>query len=207
MSITDSDVTGVILAGGKSTRMGYNKALALLNGKPLIEFVLENLEEVTQSVMLSVGSDSFEYKGALVVPDLYPDLGPLGGIYSALKFSRTNLNLILSCDMPLVSASFLALLANEARQHQAAVTLPVDKDGYWQPLCAVYRKDALSALHEALLSADLSLLKVVREIDSWVLPYQESNPVFHNMSFLSINSPDTLIQAKSLMDIFQRQRS
>ncbi|MCW0482300.1 molybdenum cofactor guanylyltransferase [Gaoshiqia sediminis] len=206
MTQNDSDITGIILAGGQSHRMGFNKALAMLDGKPLIEFVVDNLRKITQSLILSTGSEFFEYKNLQVVPDLHPGFGPLGGICSALKSSKTNLNLVLSCDMPLVSSSFLSFLAEEARRHPAPITLPVDKYGYWQPLCAVYRKDVLPALYEALSRNELKIITAIRETHPRVIQFMEWHPSFQNMSFLSINTPEALKQAESVLDIFREKR-
>src|SRR5215469_11815354 len=132
-------VTGFVLAGGKSTRMGTDKALLELAGRPLIEHMLELARSVCPQVCV-VGDPGKYSRLAPVIHDLYAGQGPLAGVHAALSHSETNLNLILGVDLPFLSADFLSYLISQARTSGAVVTVPV-ADGFVQTLCAVYRRE------------------------------------------------------------------
>ncbi len=131
-------ITGFVLAGGKSVRMGSDKAFVELGGRTLLQRALDTLGQVTPDVEIVGTWEKFESFGR-VVEDVYADCGPLGGIHAALTSSVSELSLILAVDLPYVSVEFLCYLVEKAQASTAPVTLPRTLDG-WQPLCAVYRK-------------------------------------------------------------------
>jgi len=189
-----SEVTGIILAGGQSKRMGTNKAFVRLNEKPLIDYSLDILREVTPHIILSVGSEPFRYKNLPVVKDVYPGCGPMGGIYSALRYSNTDLNLVLSCDLPFVPADLLKFLTEEARNDDADVTLPVDEHGYWQTLCAVYRKSILPKMEEAVIQKNLKLKMIVSNVKSRIIPVGKTHKYYQSDAFLNMNTPEDVFK-------------
>ncbi|MGH9522682.1 MAG: molybdenum cofactor guanylyltransferase [Terriglobales bacterium] len=140
------EVTAFILAGGKSTRMGRDKAALTLNGRMLLTIMHELAWSVTERVRTCGPRDRF---GADAIEDIYPDCGPLGGIHAALAASETELNVILAVDIPFVRPDFLRFLVEEAERGTAVVTVPYT-EGRFQPLCAVYRRE-FGALAEQLL--------------------------------------------------------
>jgi molybdopterin-guanine dinucleotide biosynthesis protein A len=144
------DVTGFVLAGGQSTRMGTDKALLKLVGETLLARALKLVGEVAAEVRIVGGAEKFGDYGS-VVEDIYRDRGPLGGIHAALKSSATELNLMLAVDLPFVEARFLRCLIGRASGSQAAVTLP-RVGGRWQPLCAVYRREFADRAEGFLIS-------------------------------------------------------
>lgn len=189
-----SEVTGIILAGGQSKRMGTNKAFVRLKEKPLIEYALDALQKVTPNVILSAGTEPFHYKNLPVVKDIYPGCGPMGGIYSALRFSNTDLNLVLSCDMPFVSTELLNFLIEEAAEHDADVTLPVDEQGYRQTLCAVYSKNMLPQLEKSLLQKKLKLKILIAGVNFRIIPVGTTHKYFRQNTFLNMNTPELINQ-------------
>ena len=95
--------TGIILAGGKSARLGRNKAIELIGDVPLIERVINRLSPITNKLILVTFRNNnifSEYKNLKIVNDIYPNKGPLSGIYTGLCFSNTVANIIVACDMP-----------------------------------------------------------------------------------------------------------
>ena len=141
-------VTGFVLAGGKSTRMGTDKALLELAGRPLIEHMLELARSVCRQVCV-VGDPGKFSRLAPVIPDLYAGQGPLAGIHAALTHSETNRNLILGVDLPFLEADFLRYLISQSRTSGGVVTLPV-AGGFMQTLCAVYRTEFTELAGRAL---------------------------------------------------------
>src|SRR5258708_16883518 len=113
------DVTAFILAGGKSTRMGADKAFVTRDGRTLLERALELARSVTAEVYI-VG-DAAKFAGfAPVVEDAFLSCGPLGGIHAALRGSKTELNLMLAVDVPFVSPALLQYLIGRARDFATA---------------------------------------------------------------------------------------
>ncbi len=143
-----ADVTGFVLAGGRSSRMGEPKAFLEFDGKPLIEAALEKVRTVAAEVRVVGPREKFDCYGT-VIEDIFPDRGPLGGIHAALVSAETELNLVLAVDMPFVPERLLRWLVEEARRSKALVTAPRAAGGN-QPLCAVYHKDFAEAAQAAL---------------------------------------------------------
>lgn len=143
------DLTAFVLAGGKSTRMGVDKAFLELAGRPLIERTVTLACSVAEQVRIVGDPAKFARFGA-VVHDVYADRGPLGGIHAALRASATDLNLILGVDLPFVEPRFLEFLVSQSRHSKTVVTVP-STSGHLQTLCAVYRKEFLAVAEKALV--------------------------------------------------------
>jgi len=148
-SAAEHSLTGFILAGGQSSRMGTDKALLQLNGETLLARALRLVGAVCAEARI-VGSVARLSGYEAVVEDIFPNRGPLGGIHAALKSSGTELNLVLAVDLPLIEVRFLDYLVARACAGEAVVTVPRASGG-WQPLCAVYRR-AFAPIAEAALA-------------------------------------------------------
>src|SRR6266566_7710646 len=114
-------ITAFILAGGKSTRMGTDKALLLLGGRPLIAHALDLARSAAEEVKI-IGDPLKLLQFGDVIRDLYSERGPLGGIHAALSSTRSDYNLILGVDLPFVTKQFLNYLAESAQASDATVT-------------------------------------------------------------------------------------
>jgi molybdopterin-guanine dinucleotide biosynthesis protein A len=142
------DVTAFILAGGKSTRMGADKAFVTLDGRTLLARALELARGVASDVRI-VGDPVKFAAFAPVVEDVFRGCGPLGGIHAALRASQTELNLMIAVDVPFVSVALLQYLIERARSSEAPATVPRCGGG-WQPLCGVYRREFAKVAEKAL---------------------------------------------------------
>src|ERR1700692_69301 len=143
------DVTISILAGGKSTRMGQDKAFVEFQGRTLLARSLDLARTLSPNVYIIGRKDKFA-PFASVVEDELPDHGPLGGIHAALRASPTDLNLILAVDMPFVTRALLQHLVAQAQAAPEAVAVVPRWDEGWQPLCALYRRKFADAAAAAL---------------------------------------------------------
>lgn len=149
------DVTAFILAGGKSSRMGEEKAFMQIQGKGLIDRIISAAHNVSEDTFVVGPKDKFGAYGR-IVNDVYPDSGPLAGIHAALERSRTELSLVLPVDTPFVTTEFLKFLTDTARESKAIVTVP-RVGGRLQPLCAVYRKPFAAIAEQALKEKRLKI--------------------------------------------------
>ena len=142
-------VTGVVLAGGKSTRMGQDKALLMLNGKSFILHIAEALQTLFEEVIVSANTRDYDFLGLPVVKDVYKICGPLGGIHAALGSVKTPYIFIAPCDTPLLVPAMVEMLLTEAKPDVITLASTVDR---LQPLVGVYPVSCHSGLDEFLAS-------------------------------------------------------
>jgi molybdopterin-guanine dinucleotide biosynthesis protein A len=183
------ELRAYVLAGGKSTRMGQDKAFLELGGKALIRNALAIAGAVAKEVKIVGDPGKFGDFGT-VVPDIYPERGPLGGIHAALAESASELNLMLGVDLPFLEVGFLQLLVSAAKDSPALVTLP-RVDGYYQPLTAVYRRE-FSALAEKALAANRNKVDALfPHIPLRVVTEEEiAGNGFSSAMFRNVNTPE-----------------
>jgi len=143
-----TDLTAFVLAGGKSTRMGRDKAFLPWEGGTLLSQAIKLVAAVTPNSYIVGDSTKFASYGA-VIEDIYRDRGPLGGIHAALSSTTTDVNLMLAVDLPLIEPRFLQFMVGLAQQSDAVVTVPCS-GGVWQPLCAIYRREFAQPAEHAL---------------------------------------------------------
>jgi molybdopterin-guanine dinucleotide biosynthesis protein A len=142
-------VAGFVLAGGRSSRMGRDKALVALAGEPLLVRMARRVEQAAAPVTVIAPPERYADLGLRVVRDERPGLGPLGGIVTALGITPADWNLIVGCDLPYLTAEWLKFLVARARGSSAWAIVPETGRGL-EPLSAVYHRRARPALVDAL---------------------------------------------------------
>ena len=152
-------MNGFVLAGGASTRMGRDKALLQLGGRPLIEIALGLLRGLGIEPRIC-GTRPDLARFAQVLPDNHPGRGPLAGIEAALSASGSDLNLFIPVDLPLLPLAFLRWMMDRAEVSQAVATIPL-LTGRPQPLCAVYSRRLLRGIHEALAGGEYKMMTAI----------------------------------------------
>jgi len=186
------DLTAFILAGGKSTRMGTDKAFVDCAGRTLLARALELTRSVAFDVRI-VGSKEKFAAFAPVVEDVIRDCGPLGGIHAALRASSTELNVMLAVDVPFVSRAFLQYLIAQARRAPEAAVVVPRGDGGWQPLCAVYHREFASVAERALLAGRNKIDRLFDEVRTRVIEQEELEGAgFSSAVFRNLNTPEEL---------------
>ena len=184
----NSDVAGFVLAGGKSSRMGTDKAFLELDGRTLLSRMIKLVGGITPDVHIVGPRNKFEPLGP-VIEDLYPARGPLGGIHAALSASGKDLNLILAVDLPLVEAAFLEYLVAKARGGDVLVTV-ARAGGGWQPLCAIYRRGFLDLANRALQEGRNKIDPLFRDIPLAVIEESDLKAAgFSATMFQNLNTP------------------
>jgi len=145
--MTKKNITGVVLAGGNSSRMGTDKGVMDLNGKKVIQHVIDALTPVVDDIIIIANNENYSGFGFPVYKDEIKDCGPLGGIYTALLKINSPKAVILSCDMPFVTTEFLSELIVQSENSDVAI--PVH-DGKFEPLCSVYSKNCTSSFKNSI---------------------------------------------------------
>jgi molybdopterin-guanine dinucleotide biosynthesis protein A len=182
------DVTAFVLAGGKSTRMGKDKAFLEFKGRILLARALELAGSVAQDVRIVGEPRKFAAFGR-VIEDIYRERGPLGGIHAALKSSSTELNLMLAVDLPFVEPSFLRYLVFAAREAKAVVTVPRASDRL-QPLCAVYRRRFAEVAEQSLAQGKNKIDTLFAVVETRIFGQEElSGAGFSGRMFDNLNTP------------------
>ena len=187
--------TGFVLAGGKSSRMGTNKALLKLAGLTLVERTRNLLAGICERVAILGPPDIFGHLGDCYA-DVYADCGPLAGIHVALMNSQTDLNLITAVDTPFLAEEFLRYLLETAASSTALVTAPV-LDDFVQPLCAVYKRGFLPVAEKALKEGRYKIVPLFSEVESLVLAGEQLGRFALNSGmFDNLNTPEDYENAR-----------
>ena len=190
-----SAISGFVLAGGQSSRMGRNKAFLKLDGRTLLARALELVRAVATETYIVGPRDEFA-DFAAVIEDVYPGHGPLGGIHAALCATRTQLNLVLAVDTPFVTLAFLRHLVETAQAGTAQVTVP-RAGGRFHPLCAVYRRGFREAAERALQAGRNKVDALFAEVEVRVIEEAElARLAFEAQMFDNLNSPTEWEQAQ-----------
>lgn len=186
------DITAIILAGGKSKRMGKEKALLHIGEKTLIEIMLDKLKTLFSDIIISTNSpENFSFLKIRMIEDYYKNVGPLGGIHAGLTESETEKNFIISCDLPLMSTEMIEYLCNFNSNKKIIVCKSGD---YIEPTVGIYSREILEDievilnlnLQQGLQAKDISIHNAIEKIgadiiDATKLPFYNED-LFYNMN-------------------------
>jgi molybdopterin-guanine dinucleotide biosynthesis protein A len=190
-------VSGVILAGGRSRRMGGSpKALIPFGDRPLIQRIAEVLDAVLPDCLVVTNTpELYAFLGRPMVADVFPEGGSLGGIYSGLRAAPGEAAFCVACDMPFLSGPLVAYLAGRAGE--ADVVIP-DAAGELQTLHAVYGKACLPAMERRLRAGQLKILGFFDEVRVLRIP-AEIVARFEDpgLAFMNLNTPEDLERARA----------
>ncbi len=191
----DIDISGIILSGGKSARMGENKAFIEIDGVPIIHRIYSLFKELFQEIIIVTNQkELFSNINSEIYTDLLPNKGALGGLYTGLFFSNFSYSFCVACDMPFINKSLVKYLIKNIEDYN--VIVPLTKDGL-QPLHAIYSKNCLDAIKKTIENGKYKIIdfyslvnvKILKEEDFGYLdPLRES--------FINVNTPEELFSIK-----------
>ena len=203
----------LILAGGKSTRMGQDKAWLMLDGRPLVMRVIDRVVQLVDEVIVSTNqSDAFDaWLPSLTLPactvaDRYPGVGPLAGLHAGLLAARSDLVLALATDMPFVNPTlirFLADLATGSDVDAVVPRVPSPETGQigLEPLHAIYRKSCLPAIEDCLRADQRRVVSFLDQVRLRVISSEEILPFDPLLrSFANLNTPREWSDAQCMAD-------
>ncbi|MBI1837767.1 MAG: molybdenum cofactor guanylyltransferase [Flavobacteriia bacterium] len=162
--------TAIILAGGKSSRMGTDKGLVLLNGKPMVSYLIDLFQSLNIPIILVANNEFYSQFDLPVYSDIIQEKGPLSGIYTGLKASQTEKNIIVSCDIPFLSQRIIELLLKENSNNLITV---VQCGGKIHPLIGVYSKEIEAFLFESLTQNKLKVRSFIHELAVKIIDLDE----------------------------------
>lgn len=182
-------ISGVILAGGKSSRMGSDKGMCDYKGKKLVSYAIELLDPYCDELLISANSFQYDQFGYKVIQDSYTSKGPMSGIYEGLKMANNDMVLLLSCDMPHVNSQAVDLLLSQVNIQLDCFVPSVNSK--MQPLFAVYNRCLLSVMEQNLLADKLKLMAFIESVSSKVVSFDTLVEKYPSL-FLNCNSPEDL---------------
>ncbi|MEP1258362.1 molybdenum cofactor guanylyltransferase, partial [Algoriphagus sp.] len=184
----DQSIAVFILAGGKSSRMGEEKGLAKLHGKPMIQYLIEATSGLAQSQSIIGHHPDYSQFGIPVFTDLIPDNGPLGGIYTALSYCSTDRALILSCDSPLIQSQTLVKMIAHFNGKILVGTL----GDRMYPFPGIYSKSLLPQLKENLEANFLKVQSFIHNNPHKLISWDQIS-ANSELEFANINTPEELL--------------
>lgn len=188
-------ISVAVLAGGQSSRMGTDKSFVQLNGKPLIQHVLETVRLLSVPITL-ITNDPEPYRafGLPIFSDIFPEKGSLGGLYTAISYSSTPYTLCIACDMPFLNQALLLYLMRQCEGFDAVVPRI---GGRPQPIHAVYGGGCLSPIKRQIEEGQLRVRELYPRIKCRFVDDDELKQIDPELkSFTNINTPEEMEQAK-----------
>lgn len=177
-----SKVSGIILAGGRSSRMGQDKGMMYFRGEPMIAWVIQSLKGVTTNISISTNDVKYTQWGFPIIQDEVTQQGPLAGVVAALEQSKNQMNVIVSCDMPFMRPVVLLRLLEESKN--AEITIPI-VGGKSYPLCGCYQKSCTPKLRKLLMKGERKMKTVIQNFKLKEVEF----PIVWESYFQNINTP------------------
>jgi molybdopterin-guanine dinucleotide biosynthesis protein A len=188
---TSKNITGVILAGGKSSRMGTDKGFLKLNGKLFIEHIIAALTPFVSEIIIVSNHPEYDNFKLKRVPDFVENAGPLAGVYSGLLASKTENNLVLSCDIPLINSEILAELVRQI--DDVSEIIQIESNGKTMQLISVYNKSCKTVFSSLLNQGERRLRFAVNQckVKNIILKKEQEKWVSN------INTPEQLKEIRN----------
>jgi len=189
--------TGIILCGGKSCRFGEDKGLCTLAGKRMIDYPIEALKGWCDEIIISSNDDRYFDLGYKVIQDSVKNIGPLGGIYTALTESKSEDNIIISCDMPFVDKKLLQYIIKNKND---ALIASAFEGKYVEPLCSYYHKSIIPLVEEMIQNKRFKLQRLLEKANYKKIVIDDSLHFYKKHLFLNINTQIEYNKATNILN-------
>jgi len=194
-------ISGIILSGGKSSRMGQNKSFLRYGSENAIERTYKLMKDMFDEVLLITNQpELFEYIHVPIFNDLLTGFGPLSGIHSGLVHSHNNLNFVISCDMPFVTPQLIDFITNYPSLNDIIIA---KADGYLQQLCGIYTKNLIKPIEKAMLKGKneenreqeqkqrkCNLHSLINNFGATIIDAEKEYPAYFKELFYNVNTID-----------------
>jgi molybdenum cofactor guanylyltransferase len=190
-------ITGIILAGGKSSRMGTDKSLIEFKGKPLIQHAIDSIKPLCDQVIISSNHNRYGFTGCESWPDSMEGNAPMIGIYSCLDRSSSEVNIVHTCDMPLLSTQFFQYLIRYVPNFD--VVVPLHHNALIEPLCGIYRKNVTGMMELYIRKKNFRLHEFISNSKHCKIEIHEAMEFYREGMFSNINTMDDLARISALL--------
>ena len=188
-------ITGIILCGGKNSRMGKNKALLKIASKTIIEHIIETLEPLCDEILISTNSIDLDFLPQPKVPDIHQNIGPIAGFQSTLLRSKTDKNIIVSCDTPFITTSLLSHLIKNSASYD--VVLP-SYNKHLQPMIGYFNKNFVKIINQHINSGKTKPIQIFENANMLKVEITSKLPFYHPYLFFNINTKNEYEEAKRI---------
>lgn len=182
----EKQITGIILAGGKSSRMGTDKGFVMYKNKAFIQHIIEAIQPLVNEIIIVSNNPDYDMFKLKRVNDIIENAGPLAGVCTGLFKTETENNLIVSCDVPLINSETLALLINQIDEKADVVQL--ESQGKTMPLIAAYKKQSAPVFHTLLNEGERRLRVAINQLKVKTITLDKNQEKFTT----NINTPSNL---------------
>lgn len=182
-------ITGIVLAGGRASRMGRDKAFLVFDDKPLIEIMIDKLSSFFNDLII-VANNPLLYKkyNIRIEPDILKERGPLGGIYTGLVKSSNMYNFICPCDMPFINEDLIKYMLGVIDVYDVVVC---EYKGKLEPLCAIYSKNCIKPIEKQLSKDNLKVTDFFKDVKVKIITENEVVRLdLNGSSFANMNTPE-----------------
>ncbi|WP_374721604.1 molybdenum cofactor guanylyltransferase [Peribacillus tepidiphilus] len=199
-------VTGILLAGGKSSRMGQNKALLSFSDRKTVEKIASELQEATDEVLLVTNTFSdYKFLRLKMVEDEYKEKGPLAGIHAGLQAAENEYCFVAACDMPFIQGELIREIVSYLNEYDAVVP---NIRGQLHPLFAAYRRSCLESIEACIKNNDLRIRSFHSKVSTKIMKEEDFSTDVRNSSaflynFFNMNLPQEYEEAIEIHKIFQ----
>jgi molybdopterin-guanine dinucleotide biosynthesis protein A len=189
-------LTGIILAGGKNSRIAMTKALIQLGDQTIIERTVQLFQQLFEEVIIVTNNlADYGHLGAKLTSDLIPETGPLGGLYSGLMLSSSDYSFVVACDMPFIDPAIIRHLQNYTYLGSYDVIVP-EFNGFIEPLFAFYSQKCIPTILDHLNQKDFKIRSFYSRVKVKEVPCHHFNAI--EKAFFNINTREDLLQARKL---------
>lgn len=184
-------ITGVVVAGGKSSRMGMDKGAILFGDKYLVQYSIDALKPLCSKLLISTQNEWYAQFGYPLINDIIKDCGPMGGIYSSLLAAETPYIVALACDLPFINTQILEKLIANIHDYDCIVPRIGNK---YEPLCAVYSKSMIPSIEQCIHAGYYALRDLIEKSNHLFLDFS-NDPA----AFMNLNTMNDLDKGKQLL--------
>lgn len=186
------DFGGIVLSGGKSSRMGTDKGSLEIEGKKMVTYSIDTLSACGIQDVLLITNEPSKYADITCnkVSDEIPDLGPMGGMYTGLINSTSKFNIVLACDTPMIHKNVIVILM---KYFKPPITC-ISYQGKIQPLISIFSKEVIECIQQSIKSSKFKLVDFIKSMGGHILELDKYLPETESDCFVNVNSPQDLFK-------------
>jgi molybdopterin-guanine dinucleotide biosynthesis protein A len=197
-------ITAIILAGGKSSRMGKNKAMLKLGNKTLIETICDTVKPKVKNIIIITNTpQEYEFLNYPKFKDVRKKSCPLVGIYTGLLKSETFLNLVIACDLPFISSNFVEFLTENGTDHDV---FAIEDEKGIEPLCAIYSKNCIPFIEKSLNDGEFRVTDFYKNVNAKIVKFESKENFYNSKIFFNVNTPEEFEKAVKILNMELKSR-
>lgn len=194
--------TAVILAGGRSSRMGFDKQFLKINGMSILDKIVKILkQEFEEIIVVSNKSEYYTSRDYMVIEDEIINCGPLGGIHAGLKQSSSKYTYFIACDMPNINLEYIRYMKKIIQKSKSDSCVTKNKNERVEPLNAFYSKDIINIIESQISNNDRAIYKLFDIIKTVYIDFETAKKYKYEDIFFNLNTPEDLKIYKKLNHI------